>query len=88
MALWVISWNRRLMEGRVLGLEASLLKEDRACIFKRLWSPGIDSKEWTSLAYVAWRAGTITPFPTRFLAPIYCLKIPAQVGSGDTLWIP
>ncbi len=29
----------------VLGLEASLLKEDRARIFKRLWSPGIDFKE-------------------------------------------
>ncbi len=44
-----------------------------ARIFKRLWSPGIDSKEWTPPAYVAWRAGTIT----LFLAPIGCLKIPA-----------
>ena len=34
----------------------------RARIFKRLWSPGIDSKEWIPPAYVAWRAGTITLF--------------------------
>ncbi len=33
-------------------------------IFKRLWSPGIDSKEWIPPAYVAWRAGTITLFPS------------------------
>jgi hypothetical protein len=33
-----------------------------ACIFKRLWSPGIYSKEWIPAAYVAWRAGTITLF--------------------------
>ncbi len=30
--------------------------------FKRLWSPGIDSKEWIPPAYVAGRAGTITLF--------------------------
>jgi hypothetical protein len=34
----------------------------RARIFKRLWSPGIDSKEWIPPAYAAWRAGTITLF--------------------------
>ncbi len=34
----------------------------RARIFKRLWSPGIDSKEWIPPAYVAWRAGMITLF--------------------------
>ncbi len=33
-----------------------------ARIFKRLWSPGIDSKEIIPPAYVAWRAGTITLF--------------------------
>ncbi len=33
-----------------------------ARIFKRLWSPGIDSKEWVPSAYVAFRAGTITLF--------------------------
>ncbi len=31
-------------------------------IFKCLWSPGIDSKEWTPPAYVAWRAGTTALF--------------------------
>jgi hypothetical protein len=34
----------------------------RARIFKRLWSPGIDSKAPIPPAYVAWRAGTITLF--------------------------
>jgi hypothetical protein len=33
-----------------------------AGIFKRVWGPGIDSKEWIPPAYVAWRAGTITLF--------------------------
>ncbi len=32
--------------------------EHRARICKRLWSPGIDSEEVISPAYVAWRAGT------------------------------
>ncbi len=36
--------------------------ENRARIFKRLWSPGIDAKELIPPAYVAWRAGTITLF--------------------------
>jgi hypothetical protein len=31
-----------------------------ARIFKRLWSPGIDSKASIPPVYVAWRAGTIT----------------------------
>jgi hypothetical protein len=35
---------------------------DPARIFKRLWIPGIDSKEWIPPAYVDWRAGTITLF--------------------------
>jgi hypothetical protein len=35
----------------------------RARIFKRLWSPGIDSKELIPTAFVAWRAGMITLFP-------------------------
>ncbi len=38
------------------------VSERRARIFKRLWSPGIDSKEWIPPAYVAWRAGTIALF--------------------------
>jgi hypothetical protein len=33
-----------------------------ARIFKRVWSPGIDTKEWIPPAYVVWRAGTITLF--------------------------
>jgi hypothetical protein len=32
--------------------------EPRACICKRLWSPGIDSEVSMPLAYVAWRACT------------------------------
>ncbi len=43
-----------------LSLTASLFCWSR--IFKRLWSPGIDSKEWIPRAYVAWRAGTRTLF--------------------------
>jgi hypothetical protein len=53
--------------------------DTRVRIFKRLRSPGIDSKKGIPPAYVAWRAGTITlHIPTRLLAPMYCLKIPAQ----------
>jgi hypothetical protein len=45
------------------GKAAFFFKNDnRARIFKRLWSPGIDSKELIPPAYVAWRAGTITLF--------------------------
>ena len=36
--------------------------QTRARIFKRLWSPEIDSKGSIPPAYVAWRAGTITLF--------------------------
>jgi hypothetical protein len=55
-------------------VDAGLMREDelkvsshlsllpRARIFKRLWSPGIDSKALIPPAYVAWRAGTITLF--------------------------
>ncbi len=52
-------------------------------IQKRSWSPGIDSKEWIPPAYVAWRAGTTTVFPTRFPAPIDCLKIPAPTDKRE-----
>ncbi len=31
-------------------------------VFLNLGSLGIDSQEWIPLAYVAWRAGTITLF--------------------------
>jgi hypothetical protein len=57
----------------------------RACIFKRLWGPGIDSKEWIPPAYVAWRAGYDNPIPPRFLAPIDSLKIPAQQLKGMSM---
>ncbi len=56
----------------------------RACIFKRLWSPGIDSKEGIPPTYVAWRAGTITLFlSVPNPGPIDCLKIPAQVVEAE-----
>jgi hypothetical protein len=54
-------------------------------IFKRLWSPGIDSQELIPPAYLAWRPGTTTPITTRFLAPIDCSKIPAQYPPGCVL---
>ncbi len=56
-----------------------------ARIFILLSSIGIDSKESISPAYAAWRASTRTPIPTRFLAPMECLKIPALVWLMDLL---
>ncbi len=55
----------------------------RTRIFKRLWSPWIDSKGWIPPAYVAWRAGTITLFLLGSLAPIAFLKFPAQIFWYD-----
>ncbi len=50
----------------------------RARIFKCLWGPGIDSKEWIPPSYVACMAGRYDkPIPPRFLAPIDFLQIPA-----------
>ncbi len=49
-----------------------------ARIFKRLWSPGIESKEWIPPAYVT---RYDNPIPIWFLAPIDCLKIPALSSS-------
>ncbi len=40
------------------GMMASSDTTSRARICKRLWSPGIDSEESISPAYVAWRAST------------------------------
>ncbi len=37
---------------------ATVLAVIRARICKRLWSPGINSEESISLAYVAWRSST------------------------------
>jgi hypothetical protein len=52
----------------------------RAGIFKLLWSPGIDSREWIPPAYVLCSlVGRYdNPIPTWFLAPIDCLKLLAQ----------
>ncbi len=48
----------------------------RVRICKRLWKPGICSKESIPPAYVAWRAGTITQFvePPRQATGIDCLE--------------
>jgi hypothetical protein len=43
-------------------IQIDSLVEKRARIFKRLWGPGIDSKELILPAIVAWRAGTVTLF--------------------------
>ncbi len=59
------------------GIELSY-RPARARIFKLLRSPGIGSEELIPLANVAWRAGTTTLIPTRFLAPIDYLKVQAQ----------
>ncbi len=56
----------------------SWTKSYRDKIFKLLRIPGIDSKESISPAYVSLAGQNDKPIPTRFLAPIDCLKIPAQ----------
>jgi hypothetical protein len=49
-------------------------------MFKLLRSPRIYSKEPIPPGCVAWLAGQYdNPIPTRFLAPIDCLKIPAHL---------
>ncbi len=45
---------------------------------KLVRSPRIGPKETIPSGCVAWRAGTTTLLLFRFLAPIDCLKIPAQ----------
>jgi hypothetical protein len=57
----------------------------RARICKCLWSPGIDSEESISPAYVAWRAGMTNRVVVlarqggnRFLGSLKCLQIRAQ----------
>ncbi len=47
-------WVQRIAQLVVPGFKAR--------IFKRLWSPEIDSKERIPPAYVAWWAGTIALF--------------------------
>ncbi len=61
-ATWVVSI---CLASRSDPLHHQSCKQERiswARIFKRLWSPGIDSKASIPPAYVAWRAGTITLF--------------------------
>ncbi len=53
-----------------------------ARIFKYIRNPWIDSKESIPPAYVACYDN---PIPTRFLAPIDCLKIPA-LYTKQTTW--
>jgi hypothetical protein len=49
-----------MMDDPAEGMEE--VREYWARIFKRVWGPGIDSKEWIPPAYVACRAGTKTLF--------------------------
>ncbi len=61
------------------GLYVKGAKRSWAGVFGLLRSPEIDSKGPIPPGCVAWWAGmkTLFLFPTRFLAPIDCLKIPA-----------
>ncbi len=55
------------------------LRSEPKFLNKLLRSPGIDSKDSNPPAYVCILAGRYeNSIPTRFLAPIDCLKIPAQ----------
>ncbi len=67
--------------GFMRNFHVSLIK-CREClgIFKLLRRPGIDSD---SLCRLAGRYDN--PIPTRFLAPIDCSKIPAQIPNPDPL---
>ena len=66
----------------------------RARICKCLWSPGIDSEESISPAYVAWRAGTTNRAvvlarraENRFLYSLKVLQIRALEGNIAVLWL-
>jgi hypothetical protein len=60
-------------------LQASSGQMIWARIFKRFWSPGIDSEDWIPPAYICSLADRYdNPIPPRCLAPINCLIIPAQ----------
>jgi hypothetical protein len=58
-------------------ISLKLLILARARIFKRLWSPGIDSKELIPPGLCILAGRYDSPIPTRCLAPIDFLKIPA-----------
>ncbi len=68
---------------QIIILDRNILVRTRARIFHFLRSPRIASKESIPPGYVAWRAGTTTPIPNRFLVPIDCLKIPAPDSGPD-----
>ncbi len=61
--------------------ESAYENSSREGIFKLLWSPGIDSKEWIPSAYVAWRACTTTLFLLGFCSPQDCPKISTLNGG-------
>jgi hypothetical protein len=82
-----------LGEGGSCGVSAS---EHRARICKRFWSPGIDSEESISLAYLAWWAGMTNRVVVRarqtrnrYLGSLKGLQIrvqlstEAQINIGD-----
>ncbi len=58
-------------------------------IFERLWNPGIDSKEWIPPGLCSLAGRYDNSIPTRFLALINCLQIPAMesipASSSDTV---
>jgi hypothetical protein len=62
-----------IMAGKAIGVNTRILGV-RGGISKLLWSPEIDSDSLCGLA-----GRYENPIPTRSLAPIDCLKIPAQV---------
>ncbi len=51
----------------------------KACLLSG-YNLRIDSKESILPPYAAWRASTVNLIPTRFLAPIDCSEILAQVS--------
>jgi hypothetical protein len=68
--------------------QSTELLRTRACTFKRLWSPGIDSEDSMPLAYVAWRVGTtymvvvpVRQAGNRFLGSFKGLQIRALAFS-------
>ncbi len=61
------------------------MKTSRDGIFKHWRSPGIDSEQLISPAYVAWRAGTTTLFLIGFSAPKDCSKILTQPRYNASL---
>ncbi len=60
--LKVFNLATKLRKTRINGRSHAMWRGRSGRIFNRLWSPGIDSKEWIPPAYVAWRAGAKTLF--------------------------